>query len=119
LHWLKIPQRIKYKIASLTYKTLFTNQPTYLRNLLTIQQSRFTRTSSHLTLYRSSQASLKLSNRSFLHASPIIWNELPPSLRKFSSHPTTNNLESRSLILSSSQFHKSLKTHLFHQSFPP
>src|SRR6218665_2837869 len=36
LHWLKIPQRIHYKIASLTYNTLQTSQPSYIRQLLTI-----------------------------------------------------------------------------------
>src|SRR6218665_2338582 len=33
LHWLKIPQRIHYKIASLTYNTLQTSQPSYIRQL--------------------------------------------------------------------------------------
>jgi len=30
LHWLKIDERIKYKLLSLTYKVLTTNQPDYL-----------------------------------------------------------------------------------------
>jgi len=34
LHWLKIIQRIKYKVLSLTYKSLKTGQPSYLRSLL-------------------------------------------------------------------------------------
>src|SRR3989441_11220385 len=34
LHWLPIPQRITFKIASITFKTLQNNQPSYLRNLL-------------------------------------------------------------------------------------
>src|SRR5437867_12812576 len=34
LHWLPIPQRITFKIASITFKTLRNNQPSYLRNLL-------------------------------------------------------------------------------------
>ena len=32
LHWLKIKQRIDYKIFSLTYKVLTTTQPSYLRS---------------------------------------------------------------------------------------
>jgi hypothetical protein len=121
LHWLKISERIEYKISSLTYKILQTNQPIYLRNLLNVQNTRIkTRTSSHLTLSRSSQSTLRLSNRSFSHASPIIWNRLPPTLRKFSPSSNTNNLTTWPLInLSSSEFHKLLKTYLFHQSFPP
>jgi hypothetical protein len=34
LHWLKINQRIHYKVISLTYKILLSNQPSYLRSLL-------------------------------------------------------------------------------------
>ena len=34
LHWLPIKQRIDYKIASLTFKTLHFNQPSYLADLL-------------------------------------------------------------------------------------
>jgi len=33
LHWLKINQRIQYKILSLTYQVLTTAQPGYLQNL--------------------------------------------------------------------------------------
>jgi len=34
LHWLKINERIKYKVLSLIYKSLKTGQPSYLRSLL-------------------------------------------------------------------------------------
>jgi len=34
LHWLPIHSRITFKLASITYKTLSTNQPIYLRSLL-------------------------------------------------------------------------------------
>ena len=34
LHWLKINQRIEYKILSLTYEVLTTAQPFYLRNFI-------------------------------------------------------------------------------------
>src|SRR6218665_1249915 len=33
IHWLKIHQRIEYKIVSLTYNTLQSSQPSYLRQL--------------------------------------------------------------------------------------
>ena len=38
LHWLKVNQRIKYKIISLTYSALQFGQPQYLRHLLTISK---------------------------------------------------------------------------------
>ena len=52
LHWLKLPQRIHYKIASHTYNTLQTSQPSYIRQFLTIQPPGSTRSSSYLSLSR-------------------------------------------------------------------
>ena len=46
LHWLKISERIEYKLLSLTYKVLTTTQPSYLHNLITVQPPRSTRSSS-------------------------------------------------------------------------
>src|SRR6218665_3254796 len=37
LHWLKIPERIEYKVISLTYNTLQSSQPSCLHQLFTIQ----------------------------------------------------------------------------------
>ena len=39
LHWLKINERIEYKLLSLTYKVLTTSQPDYLHNLISVQSS--------------------------------------------------------------------------------
>src|SRR6218665_2540352 len=81
LHWLKIHQRIHYKIASLTYNTLQTSQPSYIRQLLTIQPPGSTCSSSYLSLSRPPvSSSLKLCNRSFAYAAPALWNGLPPSV---------------------------------------
>ena len=54
LHWLKINERIEYKLLSLTYKVLTTTQPSYLHNLITVQPPRSTRSSSLVTLARPS-----------------------------------------------------------------
>ena len=61
LHWLKINQRIEYKILSLTYKVLTTAQPGYLRNLISVDSPHIeTRYSSSVTVSRpSSSSSLK------------------------------------------------------------
>ena len=37
LHWLKINERIEYKLISVTYKVLTTSQPTYLSDLISVQ----------------------------------------------------------------------------------
>ena len=82
LHWLKIPQRIEYKICSISFKTLHTSKPVYLRNLLHIQPPGSTRSSSCLTLSRPPSTSrVKATSRSFRHAAPFLFNSLPHSLR--------------------------------------
>jgi hypothetical protein len=121
LHWLKIDQRIQYKILSLTYKALQTNQPSYLRSLLTIQDIRNTRSSSALSLIRPTNVSrLKITNRSFYYSAPALWNGLPVGLRTpINNCSDHSSLNSFTLGLSPSQFHKKLKSHLFLHSFPP
>jgi hypothetical protein len=122
LHWLKINERIQYKVLSLTYKSLQTGYPSYLRSLLSFTPHRSTRSSSLITLNRPSHTSrLKISNRSFYHSAPVLWNSLPPDLRHFTHHLTssTPSFDSPVSDLSTSLFLKKLKTHLFHMSFPP
>jgi hypothetical protein len=112
LYWLKINERIKYKILSLTYKILITNQPSYLRSLLEFQAARSTRSSSVITLIRPSNPSrLKLTDRSFYHQAPALSNSLPADLRipsdNFLTHHSVSN--SSPFALSVSNFHKNLK----------
>ena len=64
LHWLKITERIEYKLLSLTYKVLTTTQPSYLHNLITVQPPRSTCSSSLVTLARpSTSSSLRIKDR--------------------------------------------------------
>jgi len=46
LHWLKINERIKYKLLSLTYKVLTTSQPQYLHDSISVQPCQNTHSSS-------------------------------------------------------------------------
>jgi len=51
LHWLPIHKRINFKVATLTYKVLSTQQPAYLYNLISYHQpSRSLRSSSQSLL---------------------------------------------------------------------
>src|SRR6218665_2237918 len=52
LHWLKFPERIHFKVLSLTFNSFQSSQVIYLREFFTIQPTRFTRSSSCLTLPR-------------------------------------------------------------------
>ena len=118
LHWLKIPERIEYKVISLTYNSLQTSQPSYLRQLFTVQPLRSTRSSSTLTLLRPSvTSSLKFANRSIAIAVPPLWNKLPPVLRQISD-PSYELTKTSPLAISPQVFHSKLKTLLFHKSYP-
>ena len=82
LHWLKIQQRIEYKVLSITYKTLQSGQPSYLHGLLNVRSNRTTLSSDIITLQRPSVRSrLKVTDRSFTHHAPVLWNSLPKQLR--------------------------------------
>ena len=124
LHWLKITERIQYKIISLTYKSLQYNQPSSISSLLAVQKARSTRSSAVVTLQRPSNPSrLKITDRSFCYQAPALWNALPKDLRAHSSSslvpPAAGSQNTSLLALSPTLFHKKLKTHLFLHSYPP
>src|SRR6218665_3828754 len=123
LHWLKIPERIHFKVLSVTYNSLQSSQPTYLRELFTIQPTRSTRSSSCLTLSRPLITShLTFSQRAISVTAPRLWNDLPPELRTFSSPPppslpiTRHHLHLPPLSVTPRTFHSKLKSHLFNLS---
>jgi hypothetical protein len=98
LHWLPIRQRIAFKIATLTFKTLQNQQPAYLHELLTRHNpSRSLRPSLQNQLV-TPRINTETGRRSFAFAAPTIWNSLPAAIRS-----------SQSL----NSFRSSLKTHLF------
>ena len=97
LHWLSVHRRIQYKIALLTYKSLSTNQPPYLRNLLHIYQPLRCLRSASQNLLSIPFCTTNFGKRSFSFSSPAIWNELPAAIRESSTLDT---------------FKRRLKTHL-------
>jgi len=83
LHWLRITERIEYKLLSLTYKVLTTTQPPYLHNLISTQRPRSNRSASVVTFARQPRSSsLKITDCSFRYASPCLCNQLPLSLHQ-------------------------------------
>ena len=104
-----------------------------MHKLISTQRPRSTCSSSVVTLARpASSSSLKITDRSFRHASPCLWNQLPLSLRKLHSgtssciscspipSPITSSSSHSPLCTSitPSLFHSRLKTYLFHKSYP-
>ena len=77
--------RPKYKILSFTYKLPNTShsQPSCFNNLISLQPSHCTRSSSLVTLARPPTCStLKITDCSFWNASPHLWNQLAGSFRQ-------------------------------------
>jgi len=104
LHWLPISFRIQFKISFLTFQVLSLKQPTYLSNLLSLAiPSRSLRTNKG-RLLSVPRVKTKTGSRAFSSCAPVLWNELPLSVRSAES---------------ASVFRKRLKTHLFGLAFPP
>ena len=103
LHWLKVNQRIHYKVVCLMFNCIRKSAPKYLIKLiLPVQQNRQLR-SSVSEKCRSIYCKTTIAYRSsFASAGPRIWNSLPPNIRK----------ETNKTI-----FHKLLKTYLFGQTY--
>ena len=97
----------------------------YLRNVIATQPPRSTRSSSVVTLLHPPvQLRLKVTNRSFRCAAPLLWNKLPYSLcTAYQSDPThssslSSSPDPRSAVnLSHGVVRSRLKTHLFSKSF--
>jgi len=80
LHWLKIEQRTQHKVASITYKVLQSEQPSYLHSLLNVQSNRITCSSVIITLQRPSVRSrLKVTDRSFIPTLRLYFGILYPN----------------------------------------
>ena len=119
LHWLKIRERIAYKVMSITYNTIQTHKPNYLARLVSIQPPRATRSSGLITLSRPPlSSSLKILDRSFSYTAPRLWNDLPGHLRQPCLSVDKSSPAIPTVALSRQAFHSRLKTHLFCQSYP-
>ena len=81
LHWLPIRQRIIFKIASLTYKTLHNRKPSYLFQLLNPYVPTRNLRSLDKNLLTIPDIRSANGRRSFAFAAPTIWNSLPLQLR--------------------------------------
>jgi len=110
LNSLKIEQSIQYNVISLTYKTLQSNKPTHLSDLLHIQRNRNTRSFDIVTVQRPYVcSSLKLTDRSFTHHARVLWNSLPKQLRQPTPHQPSINQTCSTLSLSYLSFMRNSK----------
>ena len=106
LHWLRVPERIQYKIAVLTYKVLHGTAPRYLGPLDRVADLHGRRALRFASSSRLVVPMFRLStvgSRAFNVYGPRIWNGLPEEVV---SEPTLSSFRCR------------LKPFLFQQSYP-
>ena len=99
--WLRVPERVQYKIAVLTFKVLHDSAPRYLRPLVAIADLPGRRTLWSASTSRLVAPPIKVStvgSRAFPVAAAQVWNSLPEAVISSSSLQT---------------FRRQLKTHLF------
>ena len=105
LHWLKVPERVDYKLCLLTYKCLHNLAPRYLSDAITPLSaipSRQRLRSSKSSDVDVPRTNTKAGDRAFSVAGPSAWNQLPSNIQTAGSLQTFKGL---------------LKTHLFRKSF--
>ena len=82
LHWLLVEWRIKFKIATLTFKALETGQSPYLaQQLCAYAPTRALRSSTSKLLQVPRTNNLRFGSCSFCASAPTLWNSLPRSVR--------------------------------------
>ena len=104
LHWLPVRHRISFKIATVTYRVLQSQQPSYLASLIPrYVPARALRSSSSLSICVPTRKTTMAASKSFSSVASGIWNALPNHL---SSAPTLP------------VFRRALKHHLFLLAYP-
>lgn len=102
LHWLPVQQRIVFKVLLLTWKAANGEAPRYLQSLVQrYQPTRGLRSENHGLLIPP-LANTNTGRRTFAYAAPMLWNDLPVSVRSSNSAKT---------------FKSQLKTYLFNIAF--
>ena len=103
LHWLRVPKRVEYKVASLTRCCMLHQGPQYLTDHLipvnSLQARSHLRSANRGDLVTPRSLTAKTGGCGFEIAGPKIWNSLPPNLRNYD--------------LSCASFKSNLKTQLF------
>jgi len=106
LHWLKVPERIQFRLCVLAYRCLISTAPSYLAETLhlttDVGSRRRLRSASTSTLVIPSTRRTTLDDGVFTVTAARAWNGLPSSLRS---------------VPSLLQFRRDLKTALFQSSY--
>ena len=106
LHWLRVPERVDYKLAVQSYRVLHGAAPNYLnvlRRTADLVSRQRLRSSASERLEVPAYKLNTVGRRSFAVAAPLFWNTLPLDVQTAPSLPV---------------FRARLKTFLFRKSFP-
>ena len=106
LHWLRVPERISFKLLTLTYRALHGTAPSYLNvfeRVADLPGRRGLRSADSHRLVVPAHKLTSAGGRSFAVVGATLWNSLPPDIAN-----------SASIAI----FRNRLKTHLFTLSFP-
>jgi len=106
LHWLRVPERIQFRLCVLPFRCLNGSAPPYLAESVCraadVEGRRHLCSSTTITLVVPPVQRSTLGDRAFPVAAWRAWNSLPPGIRTVSSFTS---------------FRQQLKTHLFRLSF--
>lgn len=102
LHWLKVNERIMFKVLCIVFKSLHGAAPLYLQNMFNINSGK-TRSRDSLTIVMPRFNSQKALNCTLRYAGAKMWNALPAEIRH---------------ICEFDLFKANLKTYLFKKSYP-
>ena len=103
LHWLPVRHRINFKIATITFKVLQFQQPSYLAAIIPWYRPTRSLRSSSLSLCVPNRKTGMAKSKSFSSVASSVWNKLPGHLSSISTLPA---------------FRNRLKHHLFLSAFP-
>jgi hypothetical protein len=107
LHWLRVPERIDFRLATLAYKCQHNMAPRYLveqmQQLADMISRRGLRSASSAALFVPRTSHRTIGDRAFAVAAAQAWNGLPVSVQ-----------QSETLTI----FRRRLKTEMFRRSFP-
>ena len=106
LHWLRVPERVQFKLAVLAFRVLHGVAPVYLGPFRRVADQPERRSLRSASSHRLIVPRFKLSTvgaRAFTVAAPSVWNSLPAEVANTDSLPL---------------FRRRLKAHLFRLSYP-
>ena len=103
MRWLKVPQRITFKILALAFLAIHGKAPTYICELVGLHTlRRELRSTSNAIMLKQPRSRTADGDRAFVTAAPRLWNCLPADIR---------------CITTISSFEKHLKSYLFNEGY--